>query len=328
MRQKRAQMGSSLILARISQGFQPERPSVASITAEKPLLYAGRLNEIHAEPGVGKTNLAVLLCIATLNEGGHVLFLDPEDTPLGILQRLKSFGADMGAVAERFHYLHDPMPEQLDQAIDWTRKHRPRLVVFDGLAEALASERKDENNVTDVLTFFRGRLRPFAELGAAVVTTDHVTKTAEGRGRWARGSGAKLGRYDGVSYSAQPIDPYSPDQAGKVRLRIAKDRNGGVGGCGKIVGVLSFAPDGTGITRYDFTCDVKAKSNTHAALKAKSCSHLAEFPNATKNDLRKLGKHEWVDRAVNELVDEGQLSVSKQGQRNVFTLREPYREAA
>jgi hypothetical protein len=234
----------------------------------------------------------------------------------------------MSAVVERFHYVHNPMPEQLDQAIDWARKHRPRLVVFDGLAEALASERRDENNVTDVLTFFRQRLRPFAELGAAVLITDHVTKTTEGRGRYARGSGAKLGRYDGVSYSAELVKPYSPDQAGTVRLRIAKDRNGGVGGCRKIVGILSFVPDGTGITRYDLTCDVNAKSNAHAALKAKICSRLAEFPSATKNDLRKLGNHECVDRAVKDLVAEGQLSVSKQGQRNVFTLLEPYREAA
>jgi hypothetical protein len=103
----------------INRGIQPERPTVANITADKSLLYAGRLNEIHAEPGVGKTNLSIVLSIETLNKGGTVLFVDPEDTALGILRRLKSFGADMAVVVERFHYLHNPMPEQFGPAIKW-----------------------------------------------------------------------------------------------------------------------------------------------------------------------------------------------------------------
>ena len=80
--------------------------------------------------------------------------------------------------------------------------------------------------------------------------------------------------------------------------------------------------------RYDFEPDVKSKSVRYAALKAKILSRLATSPDASKNDLRKLGKHEWVEQALDELVEEGQLSLSRQGQRFVFTLLEPYQEAA
>ena len=96
---------------------------------------------------------------------------------------------------------------------------RPELVILDGLAEALAAEGLNEDKVAEVLSFFRRRLRPFAELGTAVLVSDHVSKSTENRGRWPRGSGAKLGRYDGVSYAAELAMPYSPAQAGKKPQR-------------------------------------------------------------------------------------------------------------
>jgi hypothetical protein len=85
----------------IANGLEPERPSVACLSPEKGMLYKGRINEIHGEPGVGKTNLALCFALTEMADGGHVLFIDPEDTPVGILNRLKAFGADMEMVVER-----------------------------------------------------------------------------------------------------------------------------------------------------------------------------------------------------------------------------------
>jgi hypothetical protein len=61
---------------------------------------------------------------------------------------------------------------------------------------------------------------------------------------------------------------------------------------------------------------------------AKICEYLEAFPDASKNDLRKLGKHEWVDKAVSELVAEGKLKVTKEGQRTKFTLLKNHSVAA
>ena len=116
----------------------------------------------------------------------------------------------------------------------------------------LAAEELVEDSAGDNLHFLRLRLRPFAEAGAAVVISDHVTKGTENRGRWARGSGAKLGRYDGVVYEINLVEPYSPDNAGFVRLRVSKDRNGGVGTQGQTVAELHFTPRGDGHTSISF----------------------------------------------------------------------------
>jgi hypothetical protein len=179
-----------------------------------------------------KRNIGLSIARCVIEDGGHVIWLDPEDTPAGTLKRLASFGADVAALEPFFHYVHNPTPDDFCRAIAYAAKHPQTLIYLDGLAEALAAEGKDENNVSDVLVFLRERLRPFAEEGAAVLIADHVTKSTENRGRWSHGSGAKLGRYDDISCSAELVQPYSPKLAGKIRLRVAKDRNGGVGAGG------------------------------------------------------------------------------------------------
>ena len=305
----------------INSGLQPERPTVAQVLPSRGLLYAGRLNEIHSEPGLGKTNISLGICKSVIQEGGRVLFIDPEDCASGILRRLASFGADTFSIVERFHYLHNPTPEEFNRAISWAERNKPNLVCLDGLAEALAAELLDENSVSDVLSFFRQRLRPFADLGAAVLIADHVSKAAEGRGRWARGSGAKLGRYDGVSYEAELVEPYSPTIAGKVRLRVSKDRNGGAGVSGQVVAEIHFTPspacDDTTVVEFREPTE-SGKQFKPTVIMAKICEHLEIFPDATRNDLRELGKHDWVDKAIKQLVSDGFMSVTKHGQRMKF----------
>jgi AAA domain len=308
----------------IANGLEPERPSVARISPERCLFYKGRLNEIHSEPGVGKTNLALCTALRVLEEGGHVVFIDPEDTPVGILTRLKAFGADMAAVEERFRYLHNPTPEEFGAAISWAAQNRPDLVILDGLAEALAAEGRNEDKVGDVLSFFRYRLRPFAELAkAAVLVSDHVAKSSEDRGRWARGSGAKLRRYDGVSYLVEVVKPYSPTQEGRVYLKVAKDRNGGAGMMHQIVGDIAFSPNGE-TTHFEF-CEHEHKDEFRPTkLMAKVCAHLGKFPDACLRDLRGLGKSQYVDQAIEFLVEEGFLSKSPEGRQTRFTVIKPF----
>ena len=38
----------------IANGLEPERPTLARLSPERYMLYKGRINEIHAEPGVGQ----------------------------------------------------------------------------------------------------------------------------------------------------------------------------------------------------------------------------------------------------------------------------------
>ncbi|MEI6070524.1 MAG: AAA family ATPase [Verrucomicrobiae bacterium] len=300
-----------------------ERPTVAKILDDLCLWYAGRLNSLQSEPGDGKTNVCMRSSISVLDAGGSVLYIDPEDTPKGFTTRMLILGADPEAIRERVHYLHNPTPEEIQAAQAWARKHKPTLVILDGLAESMAAVGANEDKAQEVLPFFRENLRPFAEAGAAVVVADHVTKSTEGRGQFARGSGAKAGRYDGVSYGLQVGIPYTPHQAGFVKLKIAKDRNGGVGPRGKIIAELHFSPgaDGRTITEFREPQDSGSGTFRPTAIMEKIRKHLALFDTASKRSLRELGKSQAVDAAISVMLEEGEIEVSTSGQSHVFSLK-------
>ena len=228
--------------------MEPERPTIAMSSSGECLLYAGRINEIHGEPSVGKTNINLAIMACELSVGRKVVFIDPEDNPHGIMRRCMAFGMSKEMILANLYYLHDPAPDDLIAAAAWAERNKPSLVTVDGLAEVITSCGYKEDAANDVLEFFSKYIRPFTRSGAAVVLSDHVTKSTEGRGTWSRGSGAKMGRYDGVSYMVTLAKPYSPTCAGSVKFTIAKDRNGGIGTKGQDVFVAYFEPD-EGITK-------------------------------------------------------------------------------
>ncbi len=318
----------------IAEGLEPERPTIAPVLPEGGcLLYRGRLNEIHGEPCVGKTNVALALCLPLLREGQGVLYIDPEDSAISAARRLLAFGAEPEQVIAHFHHMQCPEVQDYPRLIAWAASHRPALVVVDGCAEILASLGLDENDPGEFLSFCRDRLKPFTDLGCAVLLADHVVKSTEGRGRWARGTGAKMGKYDGVSYSVELGQSYSPSLPGHVRLRIAKDRNGGVGVVGQAVAEIHFTPD-----FLEEQTEVKfrrppAKNDGHGpfrptAIMERISRRLEEFPASSLRDLRQCGKHDYVDLGIRELEGDGFLIITKggPGKPTNYQLTRPFRE--
>ncbi len=299
---------------------EPIVPTVAGIWPGRCLFYAGAVNEIHGEPSVGKTNILLAAAGCVLEAGGCVLFIDPEDHPQRIVARLLALGVDREAIRARFYYLHDPDDVAIAKAQQWADIHAPALVILDGLAESLAREGKDENSVGDVLTFFRERVRPFADAGAAVVVADHVVKSNEGRGRWARGSGAKLGHYNGASYEAALGESYTPSKEGFVRLKVSKDRNGGAGPMGATVAELHFAPNPQGgtITLWKSPPEPGDFKPLHLMEKVKE--HLRLYGETNKTELLKVGNHQWADKAIKQLLKDEAITMRTEGQRKIFSL--------
>jgi hypothetical protein len=307
----------------IENGCEPEVPTIADVGLANCVLYAGRMNEIHGEPGTGKSNIAIAISIAVMKAGGSVMYIDPEDTPAGFTRRSLQFGANPDDLIHRCHYLHNPTPEDIAAAQRWAATNHPALVVLDGLAESMASEGLVEDKAGDVLKFFRERLRPFAEkAGAAVLVSDHVSKSSEERGRWARGSGAKLGRYDGVSYNIGLIESYAPGHAGFVKLTVAKDRNGGVGRVGQTIAEVHFTSDSDNRTLVSFRIpEGQDGAFRPTAIMKKIVTYLQGHNEATARDLRTLGKSQAVDLACQLLQEEGDIVLTKNGRKHVFTLR-------
>jgi hypothetical protein len=288
-------------------GLKPEVPTIARVSEELALFYAGRINEIHAEPGVGKTNVAVIAVIFELLLGKDIIYLDPEDTPVGFLNRLVGLGFELtDENIARIHYLHDPSPDEINAAIKFAEANRERvsLVVYDGLAEGMAAEDLDEDKALDTLKFLRKRLRPFAEMDAAVVILDHVTKG--NTGRFSRGSGAKIGHYDGVTYSLRLVAPYSPLVAGRIELKVAKDRNGGIGPANFIVCEIMFSPNGDGTTSFEFITPPDTAMHSAQLLK-KISDFLQRHPDSSKRAVREAmdSKNEAVDNALDYLIKNG-----------------------
>jgi hypothetical protein len=314
--------------ALIAEGFKREMPSLCQYDEGRFLLYSGRINEAHGEPGVGKTNIAISICAEVMHDGGHVLYLDPEDNPKGIGARFVALGGRAEDLSERFHYIDNPEPAEFVGIHSWAKKHKPALVVLDGLAEALAAEGLSEDKPAEVLRFFRERIRPFAEAGCAVLISDHVAKDTESRGRWPRGSGAKMGRYDGVVYEVKLKKAYSPEIDGFVRLVIAKDRNGGVGPVGKIATDLHFGHDENGNSDIRFAQpeDETKEKWQPTALMEKISRFIEGNGPQTKSSLRGLGKHTYVDQAVTELIVKGNLIVEQKGAARLHNITKPFRE--
>jgi hypothetical protein len=162
--------------ALVRAGLPKELPTFVPTFGDKCLFYPGRLNEIHAEPSVGKTNVGCAAAASEIRGGGKVAYLDPEDTPRGIAAKLVSFGLSDTELSEAFYYVHNPEPADYDAVQFWCMCNPCSLVILDGLAESLAAENLNEDVPGDILQFFRQRLRPFAEAGAAVLISDHVAK--------------------------------------------------------------------------------------------------------------------------------------------------------
>lgn len=310
----------------IAMGCEPERPTVADVGLGTGMLYAGRINEIHGEPGTGKSNVAMALSNAVMSSGGLVIYIDPEDTPQGFTRRSLQLGADPEDLTHRCRYLNSSSPDDIGLTQRWAAVHRPVLVVIDGMAECMSSAGRNEDKAEEVITFIREQIRPFAErAGAAVLISDHVTKSWEDRGLWSRGSGAKMGRYDGVSYALSMIEAYAPGQAGSVQLTVAKDRNGGVGVKGKPVAEIHFTPAPGERTVVTFKAPGSvAQVSPVSKIMARIVEYLRENGgSAPRTEIRKLGKSQTVDRGIEKLEQSGRIKRIKEGRRHIFNLMSP-----
>lgn len=287
------------------------------------LIYPGRIHDIHAEPSVGKTWVALLATKEVLEDGGGVLYLDYEDTHRGTIGRLRRIGTPDELIGDttRFAYINPAGAHDHAAAshiADLLEGLNPDLVVLDGVAESLARNGYDENSNTDVLAWKERLLVPLTAGGSAVLLCDHVPKNADTRARGQRGAGAKLGLVDGASYELRLAQAYSRHKAGLIRFIVAKDREGGVGGIGTTAANLRITPKDAGATVElrlevppppgDFkpTGIMEAISRIlEDSDKAVSESHIFDVAPGSKKHQRQALLRLAQDRYVDELSNPG-----------------------
>jgi hypothetical protein len=309
--------------------LEPEQPTVGAIEGGGALFYRGKLNEIHAAPGIGKTNINLAVALDVMRTGGHVVYIDPEDNPRSIVTRLQLFGGSSEQIRRFFHYFEVQGPETLEGIIAFANECDPDLVVIDGLAEMIALRGLNEDRALDVLETLHKTAIPLSKCGAAVVISDHITKNSEGHGRYARGSGAKLGRYDGAVYEVKLVEEYGPNQKGVLALTVAKDRNGGAGPVQTTVAEVWFTPGEVGTQVTIRSPKDKQKDDKQLKLRSMMSKVFAAIegnPRLNKTALRKAigGKAKTVDNALAQLITGGYVQDKSTGRESQFEVTRSY----
>jgi hypothetical protein len=324
------------VTALLDGDLEVEEPDFLRRNDGRALFYAGKMHVLQAEPSSGKSWLALVAALEVLNLGGAVLYLDYEDTSTGILGRLLALGAEPAAVKERFAYVQ-PVgafgpPERVELERILARLN-PDFVVIDGVAEALARDGLSEDKASEVVGWIEKLPRWLARTGAAVVMLDHVVKDREQQGRWARGSGAKLGAVDGATYLVKVTSSFSRHRAGTLKLVIAKDRPGGVGAIGETAAIATIEPkaDGTRVlislardtgevSRHDSWKPTVLMRKVSEELFSSSVPLTASaLKNLVHSDKPKL-----VSEAISRLIVEGYVLEKKRGRSTILVPVKAY----
>lgn len=324
------------VAALLETDLEPEEPILLTRADGRALVYAGKMHVFQAEPSSGKTWLALLAALEVLNLGGAVGYIDYEDTAKGIIGRLLALGAEPSIVRDRFGYIQPVGPFGANERIELEAlldRLNPDLVVIDGVGEALARDGYQEDRAAEVLAWIEKVPRWISRTGAAVIMLDHVVKDREQQGRWARGSGAKLGAVDGASYQIKTARSFSRHRDGVLKLVIAKDKPGGVGSIGETAAVAHIEPKADGarvVVRLDVDTGELTTGDTWkpTGLMRKVSEELegSRTP-LTATALKSLipsDKPKIVSQAIARLILEGFIVEQRSGRSTVLRLVKPY----
>jgi hypothetical protein len=207
---------------------EPLQPTILQRTDATHLLYPGRLNMIFGESASGKTWIALTAATQQLNTGHHIAYIDLEDHPQTITERLTALGTKPHQ-ANQIHYIR-PETRNPDEAhhhiTQLIHTHNPTLLILDSYGEALALFGIDQNDDNGVAHFTQNILRPWTRQGPAILILDHIPKNTDAPRNYSIGSQRKRASIDGAAYRATQTMPFSKHQPGQITLTTAKDRGG------------------------------------------------------------------------------------------------------
>jgi hypothetical protein len=194
------------------------------------LLYPGKDSYLYAETESGKSWLAALIVRQCLDDGVPVMVVDFEEgDEIEYGTRLLDLGTTEAKLSDpsRFRYVMVDgrcTGDLLAEASDMSAA----VVVIEGMSVAYdvyGWQVKENDSAT---AFRRTLVKPHLVAGRAVLTTDHVVKDRDNRGRYAIGGVMKLNAASGGAFLLVNIDGLAPGQRGASNLYVTKDRPGGV----------------------------------------------------------------------------------------------------
>ena len=208
--------------------YRPVEATVGLRADGQGMFYPGKQHTVSSESEAGKTWLVLSAAQDEMRAGNHVVYIDFEDDSGPITDRLKAISVPPELISSHFHYIRPEEPLTRDHLWDLGEAMhcKPTLAVIDGVTEAMGLHGLDPNSNSDCAHFGRMLPRRLAELGAATVSLDHVTKAQDTRGRYSIGGQHKLSGLNGAAYVMSARGPFGVGITGRSYIRIAKDRPG------------------------------------------------------------------------------------------------------
>lgn len=217
-------------LTQLASGVElPPTPTVFQREDGQGLFYRGAVNDLHGEPGCGKSMIAQIAAAQELKSSHDVIYIDYEDSARNVVKRLLLLGVTGEQIVAHFHYVRPSAKPSSPTSLDGWREtldyaDTATLAIVDGVTSCLAYAGLDSNSGDDIATWYNTMPRLISACGPAVVLIDHVVKSKDNRGRYAGGSMQKLALIDGISYSVDMTKPVGKGVRGTIVIKSGKDR--------------------------------------------------------------------------------------------------------
>jgi hypothetical protein len=314
------------------------------------LLYPKKLHWISGEPEGLKSWLAQVAVADALKAGRNAIYIDFEGDAAPIFERMLALGVSAQQIQKQLSY-HRPeraiSDEAVEAVLDEAEEVRPAIAVIDGVRAAMGASGLDSNVGRDFIQWLTKLGRPLQRVtDGPTLAIDHVVKDPDKRGAYAAGAGEKQAVVD-VHLGLEVVESFGRGMTGRARIIVHKDRAGflnphATGKPGhKLIGVLVMesAPDTGQVTsRIEVPSDTDLRTAQPSEFRPTALMErvsrwmespaVMTGPAPTKRKIRDnvVGKAQYVDRAIDCLVEEGHLTVDTEPRYPTYRLGKPFRE--
>ncbi len=316
--------------------YEPTMPTILDVRDGMPLLYAERINSIFGESGGGKTWLALQALTDVVRNGGRVLFIDYEDNPNGIAERLVLLGlTDEEIALVDYRNPTSGIGYGIQQLKERAIAGEYALIIIDSTGEAMAAGGVDSNSDNEVAQWFALCKQLLRLPGApAVLVLDHIPKATDAPTAYAIGSQRKRAAVTGAAYRVETIKEPARGKNGLIKLVVTKDRPGNraKGATAAMAEIRSSVDGSVEIDLHISDAQLAAEAGERfrpTVYMERVSRWIEDNPSTPKRQLilDVQGKRDVIEEALEVLIDEGWINADV-GPRGVKTYRieRQYRE--
>jgi archaellum biogenesis ATPase FlaH len=214
-------LGKRVLIGRlIKQGIEPP------VFLERDIVIDGSLHWLYGDSESGKTWLALWLVKRRIEAGQRALYLDQENGPEVIGERLEILGCNPETIDRYLGYYEEPDlqldPKSVKRILERIKEINPALTVFDSTRGFLTAAGLEESSNDDLDKLYALLLKPIRSAKRTAVVLDHIGHG----GNHARGAKRKRDMCD-VMFEVSSTG-FDESKLGEIRLTRRKGRRGHV----------------------------------------------------------------------------------------------------